>query len=517
MFRIKTDIRHYKCDSQAKVEKLIRNWVIRPADLLHDPSTERWAPIGEHPGFAPLFASLEEAHKNTPDTVVTARHVPSTPSRPVPASGILRPARRRAPLPEPPADDLDFPPPPEPPEGVEGVAHDASEITVMTERTLALLSEGAERQAPDEAPAPQAEPAAPAIATRRLGRHDLPEDLFATAELTKPELNAQPRMDELGELDEEGFAGPDEVTELRELPPVERFAAPDSDADDDALEELSDALEELSAATDDKGSDDESAALQDADDESDEGTELANPLDETEEAPQQERAEAADEPHPQERSPEPSTASDDEPTLETRVASDDVLSPPPDEADKAQRESAGGRSRWNITVGDTPPDDENAEDDALPAHDPDDDLIIAEAISPELELDEEALDEALDDLEKAASEASELDEVTVEALRPRQDLNFVSSGYAMELPIDIGPSPRMLELGLVRSTLPQNERDRRLPRPAPKKSGYRISHTFDLSPPPPQRSLAERIPGGVRGLVAALLLVVILGLLALLL
>src|SRR5690554_173391 len=166
MFRIKTDIRHYKCDSREKVEKLIRNWVIRPADLLHDASSESWSPIGDHPAFAPLFSTLEEEHKNTPDTVVTSRdqvaaegeappaiQTSKRDSMPTPALGILRPARNARPAAPAaasnatsplngaaPSEDDAIPTPPQPPEGVVNPVCDSGEITMMTERTLELLS-----------------------------------------------------------------------------------------------------------------------------------------------------------------------------------------------------------------------------------------------------------------------------------------------------------------------------------------------------------------------------------------
>ena len=72
MFRIKTDIRQYKCETKDKVEKLIRNWVIRPTDLIYSTEQKEWLPIGEHPSFLPLFGVLDEQERNTPDTVVTA-------------------------------------------------------------------------------------------------------------------------------------------------------------------------------------------------------------------------------------------------------------------------------------------------------------------------------------------------------------------------------------------------------------------------------------------------------------
>ncbi|MFU8805839.1 MAG: hypothetical protein ACNA8W_18650, partial [Bradymonadaceae bacterium] len=89
MFRIKTDIRQYKCDSQDKVEKLIRNWVIRPNDLIFSTDENAWNPIGEHPSFVKLFDLLEEQIRNEPDTVVT-RDTPKAPKPVAPSEADAR-------------------------------------------------------------------------------------------------------------------------------------------------------------------------------------------------------------------------------------------------------------------------------------------------------------------------------------------------------------------------------------------------------------------------------------------
>ena len=512
MFRIKTDIRHYTCDSREKVEKLIRNWVIRPADLLLDPSSESWAPIGDHPGFAPIFSTLEEAHQNTPDTVVTARQStepsseesspppainrPNRDAMPTPALGVLRPARSARKLDPPPTPDPDdFPAPPEPPEGVVDPVRDSGEITMMTERTLELLSADDDTATADDAPsdnaiagaddassesAPEDAHAEDAsqdetadIPLRRLGRHDLPEDLFATAELSKPELDDAPRIDDLADLEDDApddpeIAGPDEVTALRELPPLS-----DDENDDTSLDETSETRARWNISLNSPPEDEDED--EDEDDDLDEDSESEDDLDEDSE-------------------------SDDDHDLDEDSESDDDLD-----------EDSDSENEHDLDE-DSEPDDD---------HDPDEDLIVAQAIGPDLELDEDALDQAIDELEGVASAAREradddeddLEEVAVEKPRRRQNLDFVSSGYAMELPIAIAPSRELLDAGIVRSTLSESQRDRRLPRPAPKKSGYRITHSFNLSPPPPSPSPLERLPGGAGALIAVALVIVIIALL----
>ena len=60
MFRIKTDIRQFNCETQEKVEKLIRSWVIRPTDLMLDEARQTWSPIGQREEFASIFEDIKD-------------------------------------------------------------------------------------------------------------------------------------------------------------------------------------------------------------------------------------------------------------------------------------------------------------------------------------------------------------------------------------------------------------------------------------------------------------------------
>lgn len=73
MYRIKTDIKNFRCESRDAVERLIRNWVIRPSDSIYEENVGRWRPIGEHPDFARCFASLDDAYGNEPNTMAAIR------------------------------------------------------------------------------------------------------------------------------------------------------------------------------------------------------------------------------------------------------------------------------------------------------------------------------------------------------------------------------------------------------------------------------------------------------------
>lgn len=289
MYRIKTDIRQYKCDTKEKVEKLIRNWVIRPNDLIYEAEQQRWSPIGEHPSFVSLFSILEAQERAEPDTVVTA-----TPQKPEEQPATVEVEQPLAPPEEPlgltpevevndevtrikqrpviadsEAEDSALETPAEPPASEEptverepegdprktdimdsplempkapaGVEHPAppDEVTMMTERTLDLLKvtdEVSSLSKPEETPAetPEdpaqndetldlasspsvAEEIAAATATEnplgaakpKLGRHDLPEDFFATNELSGP-IDRESLRDDLAALAPGSAANADE-------------------------------------------------------------------------------------------------------------------------------------------------------------------------------------------------------------------------------------------------------------------------------------------------------------------
>lgn len=219
MFHIKTDIRQYRCESEDKVKRLIRNWVIRPADLIYDASSDAWEEIGEHAAFREIFAVIAKEEASEPDTVVT-----EAPSE-IAAQFEVAPGSEHdsAPLPLLP---------PEPPEGVEGLVRDSDEITMMTDRTLDILREEAgpgptaapiEEAPAAQMPAPQPPPEEPP----KLGRHGLPEEVFITDEIHREDVFGA-MLDELGALDggEEPRQAPveEEVTQLVER---EQFLAQD--------------------------------------------------------------------------------------------------------------------------------------------------------------------------------------------------------------------------------------------------------------------------------------------------
>lgn len=202
MFRIKTDIRQFKCETEEKVEDLIRKWIIRPSDLILDVSGQDWSPIGDHPDFGPVFHKLvkhaqeqEDSEATVQDDERSERLEPTDASEPETFSEAAEPSplselAQAAPKATPPKNNIlrkkfvipSAPLPiPAAPAGVEPPPV-SDEVTIMTERTADLLgfddsAEGAKAEATAILPIPAApagvEPPAP---------QDEPTQIFAKRE-----------------------------------------------------------------------------------------------------------------------------------------------------------------------------------------------------------------------------------------------------------------------------------------------------------------------------------------------
>lgn len=224
MFRIKTDIRQFKCETEEKVEDLIRKWIIRPSDLILDVSGQDWSPIGEHPDFGPVFHKLvkhaqeqEDSEATVQDDERSERLEPTDASEPETFSEAAEPSTlsepaQASPKAAPPKNNIlrkKFVIPSEPlpipaaPAGVEPPPV-SDEVTIMTERTADLLgfddsAEGAKAETTAILPIPAApagvEPPAP---------QDEPTQIFAKRE---------------DEEDEETADGEEEATSSAAAPP----------------------------------------------------------------------------------------------------------------------------------------------------------------------------------------------------------------------------------------------------------------------------------------------------------
>lgn len=255
MYRIKTDIRQYKCDSVDKVEKLIRNWVIRPSDLIYLPETQRWSPIGDHDLFVRLFELLAEQERAEPETIVTDSPLEAQQANPEMPELLEedpdevtrikeRPTFEDSEPEEVPADNpkdedkredddeetmIGRPvgsdtveeaaqAPPDEPDDIEKPVR-TEEVTVMTAKTLDMIITEDEPD-PEEATQVTESPLAPEVQTPyeeiaqasepdpslslrapKIGRHDLPEEFFATNEISTPISREDvPPVDDLKEL-----------------------------------------------------------------------------------------------------------------------------------------------------------------------------------------------------------------------------------------------------------------------------------------------------------------------------
>jgi len=436
MFRIKTDIRKYKCDSPEKVEKLIKSWVVRPSDLIYDAEGDAdWSPIGEHPTFEPMFAALEEEEEVT---VIT--------------NGVQEDD-------EDEAEEEEAPEAPEAPEGVEPSVL-PEEITMMTERTASLLGieDEAQQNEADHPPVEEAddedtneidpEPAP-------MSRSDLPEELFLTNELAGPivigDLESD-RLDELGQaLDEpsdvddnwaslgEGIRDTGDFEDTNEIAPRAR-------SDEDEEDEDTSVVESSEAEDEDEGED----ALDDA-----ERSTLELDIEDIIAYDAQREAERAVSLADEGSDASESADEDDE----SQKSYDDFV------YEETQELQAPGEDDTEGVVDDPlqEEDDEEYRDDTL-------DLEVEE-------VDMSSLVDELDDVEEV--DVEDFDEATPMAREVFQDPNFVSEGYDLPLPFPIGPTDDDLAAGVRYATASTERKEVNFPYPRPKRAGVVYMRSFD--------------------------------------
>lgn len=502
MFRIKTDIRQYRCRSPEKVERLIRNWIIRPADLIYDQEHDQWSPIGEHPSFIELFKSIAEADEGLEETVITPRAAnsaardraqtrraadtpPQSATSARPKAAILRRPRRAQ---RGASTIKSAPQPPIPSPEVEGVIRDSDEITMMTDRTLDLL--GADMLLPEQEPVEQASTSADektqlierpifdddADEQPPLGRHGLPEDVFATAEIPGPDDDGEERLDELAELEDAATAPTDDTVvtphpappsqpdtlATQNGPPQEELPEDEDEAAQEVIIELVDTVEP------------------------DEEHEVAPALDETillvEQVDEQEET--------LERTLKPSDL-DETIDLRTEVEPDDDVSDDLDETVELSAESIVDDEELGPRMeklDDELLEEEEAEEERKePARQGELDDIEEGISQEELVIDSDALDEAMDELEDAATAAQEeradesADFFTDAGLPPQPRLDMTAEAYKMELPFVILPSEEALKIGITPTELSERQRDAFFSRPSPKDSHAFVTVRYDLS------------------------------------
>lgn len=556
MFRIKTDIRQFNCETQEKVEKLIRSWVIRPTDLLLDESQQTWSPIGEHDTFAVVFDELREISDVEVEPSLRSASTPeelddmeeelerlekevstTAPNHQQPGEqGALKlralvdkeETSSSGPLPIPVA-----------PEGVEeAVASD--EPTIMTERTADLLgvlddgSADAEQPLPipvapegvegvaesDEATqiferddedeeAPEDEPVVDADSDEeeddddapRMGRHDLPEELFLTNELTRNELVSplEPLRDDLKDAD--SSAEQDDETEAWEevTRQIESPFEEEQDDDSDSKEKEDD----IPLPT--EGLDGVSIALSEAA-ESDIHSEWESmmELDELRETDEFDLSEhvvsAPDEKAPNRDLPKPFTKNNDS---TEDIAFDDTQ-------DFQVEEIFGTPSSAPPSIEEASSTSEVDEDDDLDADSVPNSLEetsvpTTEEVPENLYQDNLTHNENDSEDDSDDDDVSEVDDELIEGEETQehdediesgepffQDTDFVSEGYAIDLPFAIGPSKDDISKGVQRSSSSEEEKDINFPRPQPKKPQELIKRRYGYGDAPSPRHAASR-------------------------
>jgi hypothetical protein len=528
MFQIKTDIRQYNCETREKVEKLIRNWVIRPSDLIYNDDAGEWNPIGQHPSFDDLFRELDEEESRMPDTVVTADRPRGEKEEGGEVTQITE-----SPLEEDDADDA--PKPPEPSEDVEGVIRDSDEITMMTDKTLDMMrldDEGGDEAVEEDEDTDVVEKDEVVEEdedTDVVEKDEVVEEDEDTDVVEKDGVVEEDEHTDVVEKDE--VSGDDESTNVVEKNEVDGAPddAPESDDTSEDDEETTNVLDrdELDSDTSDEGEEAE---------QSNGGGRHGLPEDVfvTNEIPSQSAQESVlDELGELEEE-------DDDFDLDEGLA--ESSEEPSESEEEVERDDGERRARWRIVMSDDQKSvDDEWEDVADELRDTDElnenevQAKVAEDLDqPQdpIDFDDEDLGETaeLKSVERETSEAEEdLEEVEVEAVADDEDLDgllddaaelvgvrrkdtaddeaaretvgseaapaFVSEGYSMDLPIDVGPSDEDIARGVPTATVGEDIKESTFPYPKPKHPGEVIVRKFGLGEElPDEDTLADDLP-----------------------
>ena len=523
MFRIKTDIRQYRCESRDRVERLIRNWVIRPSDQIWDDDADDWQPIGDHPAFEELFVSLSEQHENQPETVVTDsvadkaatdRALASNSSPRRTANGSTGANMRRRPVRSSSSAGSSggTPQPPEPSEDVVGVIRDSDEITLVTDRTRALRIQ----QRGDESIAVDAGEVAPDEPTLRVDRSSVREargvEVAAgepTNRIDRPEFEdapdppggadgepvaedeptdqfQRPDFDDLQSPTPEatGRAAPDEPTERIERPDFQEQAPSRSRSGEPAEGvEIADELVDT-----DEIVDDETEELQI-------GDEVLADTDEIEQ-PEHQESTPADGKTPKSADSSASQRLRLEQTLlATRpeiahrrclqieaVPAEQPEGESDEPVDDSQQASPGGHQAIPVA-------DEPVEQDPIPTPGLDDDQeeLPEVGVTPVDEEDDEQWPEVgvtpVDE-----EEDEQLPEVDIDPVEDE-----VVDGYDVDIPITIGPSAEAVKAGIRKTSASTRTRTRLYPPPERKSPGQVVTAEYNMEPDPLDE-LIERLP-----------------------
>lgn len=556
MFRIKTDIRQFNCETREKVEKLIRSWVIRPTDLMLDDAQQTWSPIGEHDEFAQIFEQLREVS----DVEIVDENEPNDSPEVIPveaestASAQILSGHGMLKLRALANEESDPLPIPVAPEGVEPVVV-SDELTIMTERTADLLGvlddahdevEEPEVEEPKledassvsevddaELPVPVApkgvEPAAPSEEATQIFERDeeeedseSPEDSqegYELEEVSKPstesedlEEESEPRMGR-HDLPEELFLT-SEISRSELISPLEPvmddLRNADSSVDDDEETEAWEVTQQIESPL-------ESSEELPLPDEPGEGLDLA--LSEAAESDIHSEWENMMELDELRETDEFDVADHIDALTSFETPEEDIretieLDSPVSLSEVSEQEQPEGPVGISSKViVDMPEASEETSDRDVAAFGLDDtadfhtDELFDSETAPPPSLEESAEDETLDeftpeipeDAHIVVSEEQDIDDITEvqvegESFMPSED--FVSEGYTLPLPFAITPSADDLRQGVQHSTATDQEKDRHFPRPRPKKLGELSTHRYGFGDAPrvqPAVPVATRI------------------------
>lgn len=499
MYRIKTDIRQYKCESKDKVEKLIRNWVIRPNDLIYDADQKAWSPIGEHPSFLKLFGMLDAEVRAEPDTVVTEAPSRSTTGLGNADSEEITNVKARPTQPD--TDDVretdvidqtniaktmtdeasvasDTPAPPEAPDGVEPPVQ-SDEVTLMTEKTLDLLTITDEDEAAQRTKASD-EPAKPSpTVIVEEGIEDSGEE-DGVGEVT------QVRNEDDVEAEDETLNDAPEASEEEAEGEATQLVTADTHATEEPRDETTQVREEVgddeetkveeSPLLGSRNPEDNSEVLEKGDDDSEVSQVAA--------ASVRDSKLATSKPRGRHNLPEEFFATNEISPIDRDAPIIDELGELPEDSSEESVDEAWESMADDLrttdeiddpsTVEDSPTDEEESAPEEKDNVEPEP-VGLDETTAPvDDDYAEDEWDEYEDELETQDGE---------EHLIP---IDRVEDPYAIELPFEIAPDEADIAVGLIFSETTPAERERAFPYPRSKDKDRVYTSEFDLTPVPPE-------------------------------
>ncbi len=519
MYRIKTDIRQYKCETREKVEKLIRNWVIRPNDLIYLTDAQEWSPIGDHPEFLKLFGILDAQEQAEPDTVITDS----------PREGGDPPTELGDAASEEVTNVKERPTKPEEEQSSDGDEDeiDDEELTVTSEEDA---SEAVEDQDQEDEPVDEIPDAVDEEDLRETDIIDEDDvaDHIAREEAEEAEAakaqEDQEAQEQLAppEAPEgvEPTPAPDEVTMMTEKTLDLLTIDDESEAVDETNEEIGDddvtlGAEPVSLPAEDEGEE----SVEEGEDSEAEAETLSDDEDVTDEADG-----SNDEEEELDENPDPLAAATDRGSLsvgkrgrhdlpEEFFATNEISQP----VDRESIERLDELGELSEPVDEEPEEEDSWEDGedlrTTTELNPDEIQKAVEEDKPEDVVEDEAHGYEEDDEydeDEWDDEEDELDPAEVAAVLLHGKGDHVENPYAIPLPFAIEPTEADVRVGLKKSTQTRAAKDRSFPYPAAKTKDTVVMRSFDLTPKPAEDKTLVIMAAVLVGFVLLVIALVIL-------